>query len=69
MKGLRHLTIWMCVLAAVLGMGACSRAEKDEDVRVDMTAPARTVRESGRSYGYGISMEVMTTRPRVSWSS
>ena len=21
MKGLRHLTIWMCVLAAVLGMG------------------------------------------------
>ena len=41
MKGLRHLTIWMCVLAAVLGMGACSRAEKDEDVRVDMTAPAK----------------------------
>ena len=41
MKGLRHLTIWMCVLAAVLGMGACSRAEKDEDVRVDMTVPAK----------------------------
>mgnify|MGYP003162478349 CR=1 FL=1 len=58
MKGLRHLTIWICVMAAMLGMGACSRAEKDE-----------TVRENGRSYGYGISMEVMTTRPRVSWSS
>lgn len=34
MKGLRHLTIWICVMAAMLGMGACSRAEKDEDVRV-----------------------------------
>ncbi len=41
MKGLRHLTIWICVMAAVLGMGACSRAEKDEDVRVDMTVPAK----------------------------
>lgn len=41
MKGLRHLTIWICVMAAMLGMGACSRAEKDEDVRVDMTAPAK----------------------------
>ena len=69
MMGLRHLTIWICVMAAMLGMGACSRAEKDEDVRVDMTVPAKDGAENGRSYGYGISMEVMTTRPRVSWSS
>ena len=41
MKGLRHLTIWICVMAAMFGMGACSRAEKDEDVRVDMTVPAK----------------------------
>ena len=69
MKGLRHLTIWMCVLAAVLEWGHAA-GRKDEDVRVDMTAPAKD--RSGRaagSYGYGISMEVMTTRPRVSWSS
>ena len=49
MKGLRHLTIWICVMAAVLGMGACSRAEKDEDVRVDMTVPAKDGRAAGHT--------------------
>ena len=52
MKGLRHLTIWICVLAAVFGMGACSRAEKDEDVRVDMTVPAKD--SAGRAAGHTV---------------
>ena len=36
MRGLRYSAIWILVLAAVFGIGACSRSEKDWDVRAEI---------------------------------